>query len=82
MEMLVHAFITSHVDYITPLLLGLHWFPVKAQIEFKILLITFKAIHSLAPKYLCDLLTFKSSLCNLRSSDRFYFLCHLLNGRH
>ena len=43
--------------------------PVKTRIEFKILLITFKAIHGLAPKYLCDLLTFKSSLYNLRSSD-------------
>ena len=29
----------------------------------------FKAIHGLAPKYLCDLLTFKSSLYNLGSSD-------------
>ena len=28
----------------------------------------FKAIHGLAPKYLCDLLTFQSSLHNLRSS--------------
>ena len=54
---------------ISPLLRGLHWLPVKDQIEFKILLITFKAIHDLAPKYLCDLLTFKSSLYNLRSSD-------------
>ena len=34
--------------------------------QFNILLI---AIHDLAPKYLCDLLTFKSSLYNLRSSD-------------
>ena len=105
-EMLVHAFITSRVDFcnsplyglpnynyqlnklqrvlnasarlvcnasrfchISPLLHGLHWLPVKPRIEFKILLITFKAIHSLAPKYLCDLLTFKSSLYNLRSSD-------------
>ena len=55
--------------HISPLLRGLHWLPVKARIEFKILLITFKAIHGLAPKYLCDLLTFKSSLYNLRSSD-------------
>ena len=103
-EMLVHAFITSRVDYcnsllyglpnyqlnklqrvlnasarlvcnaprfchISSLLRGLHWLPVKARIEFKILLITFRAIHGLAPKYLCDLLTFKSSLYNLRSSD-------------
>ena len=102
--MLVHAFITSRIDYcnsllyglpncqlnklqrvsnasarlvcnapgfchISPLLRGLHWLAVKAWIEFKILLITFKAIHGLAPKYLCDLLTFKSSLYNLRSSD-------------
>ena len=57
--------------HISPLLRGLHWLPVKARIEFKILLITFKAIHGLAPKYLCELLTFKSSLYNLR----FYFLC-------
>ena len=55
--------------HISPLLRGLHWLPVKARIEFKILLITFKAIHGLAPKYLCDLLTFKSSLYNLRSSE-------------
>ena len=38
-------------------------------ISWKRLLITFKAIHGLAPKYLCDLLTFKSSSYNLRSSD-------------
>ena len=52
---------------------GLHRLPVKGRIQFKILLITFKAIHfkaihGLAPKYLCDLLTFKSSLYTLRSS--------------
>ena len=58
------GFATSH-----PFLRGLHWLPVKARIEFKILLITFKAIHGLAPKYLRDSLTFKSSLYNLRSSD-------------
>ena len=54
---------------ISPLLRGLHWLPVKVRIQFKILLITFKVIHGLAPKYLCDLLTFKSSLYNLRFSD-------------
>ena len=45
----------------------LHWLPVKARMQFRILLITFKAIHGLAPKYLFDLLTFQSSLYNLRS---------------
>ena len=33
----------------------LHWLPVRARIEFKILLITFKVIKGLAPKYLSDL---------------------------
>ena len=50
------------------LLRSLHWLPVKARIQFKILLITFKAIQGLALKYLCDLLTFKSSLYNVRCS--------------
>ena len=54
--------------HISPLLRGLHWLPVKARTHFKIPLITFKAIHRLAPKYLCELLTFKPSLYNLRSS--------------
>ena len=54
--------------HIPPLLRSLHWLPVKARIQVKILLITFKAIHGLAPEYLCDLLTFKTSFYNLRSS--------------
>ena len=33
---------------ISPLLRGLHWIPVKVRIQFKILLITFKATHGLA----------------------------------
>ena len=42
--------------HITPILKELHWLPVRACIEFKILLITFKAIKGLAPKYLSDLI--------------------------
>ena len=33
----------------SPLLINFHWLPVKHRILFKILLITYKAIHSLAP---------------------------------
>ena len=46
----------------------LHLLPFKARIQFKLLVITFKTIHLLAPKYLCDLPTFRSSSYNLRSS--------------
>ena len=90
-EQLIHAFVTSRLDYcngllygvpecqikklqcvmnasarlfycapkfchITPILKELHWLPERADIEFKILLITLKAIKGLAPKYLSDLI--------------------------
>ena len=41
-----------------PLLMELHWLPIKQRINFKILLITFKALHNQAPTYLADLLTY------------------------
>ena len=43
-------------DHIAPLLNELHWLPIQQRIEFKILLITFKALNRQAPTYLTDLL--------------------------
>ena len=55
---------------ITPLLVDLHWLPVKFRIEFKILLIVFKIFRGLAPLYLSFLITSKPlSKYNLRSSE-------------
>jgi len=39
-------------SHIIPALYELHWLPVLARIHFKILLLAFKAIHSLAPAYI------------------------------
>ena len=36
---------------------SLHWLPVKQRVHFKILLMTFKAIHDLSPQYSIDLIT-------------------------
>ena len=44
-------------DYITPILFDLHWLPVSEQINFKILLLTFKALHQQSPTYIQDLIT-------------------------
>ena len=49
----------SKFCHITPLLMTLHWLPVKYRIHFKILLLTFKAINVLAPSHICDLVTLK-----------------------
>ena len=45
--------------HITSLLQKLHWLPIKYRIQFKILLITFKAIQGLAPSYIVDLICVK-----------------------
>ncbi len=59
---------SSHkFDHITPVLIQLHWLPVKPRINFKILQLTFKALHHKAPEYICNLITVYESPCNLRS---------------
>ena len=59
--------------HITPLLFKLHWLPIRERILFKILLITYKAVHGHAPNYIKDLIKFKiPGKYNLRSnSDNF-----------
>ena len=54
-------------DHITPVLMRLHWLPVKERIEFKILLLTYKSLHGLAPQYLRDLLHIYHPARSLRS---------------
>uniref|UniRef100_A0A8C4DRA9 Reverse transcriptase domain-containing protein n=1 Tax=Dicentrarchus labrax TaxID=13489 RepID=A0A8C4DRA9_DICLA len=47
---------TRKRDHISPVLASLHWLPVKCRIEFKILLLTYKALHGQAPSYLKELI--------------------------
>ena len=49
----------------------LHWLPVKFRLDFKIVLLVNKALHSMAPSYITDLLSTRTISCyQLRSDDQ------------
>ena len=56
-------------EHVSPVRKHLHWLPVHSRIIFKILLLTYKALHGLAPEYLQDLLV-KKPACGLRSDTK------------
>ena len=60
---------TPRYSHITPVMINLHWLPVKFKIIFKVKLLTFNALHGLAPAYLSDIISIKGdSNYNLRSN--------------
>ncbi len=48
---------------------NLHWLPIKARIDFKILVLAWKAYNGIGPKYLSDLLDKKHTTHNTHSAD-------------
>ena len=56
-------------DHITPILKQLHLLPVSCRIEFKILVITFKALNDQAPNYIKELITMSRPVRTLRSAS-------------
>ena len=57
--------------HVTPLLRELHWLPIRQRIEFKMLVIVYKALNGQAPSYIIELLNFKFQTHghNLRSTQ-------------
>ena len=60
---------TGRREHISPVLASLHWLPIKFRIEFKILLITYKALHSQAPSYIEELIELYHPPRALRSEE-------------
>ena len=45
---------TTKYDHITPVLKQLHWLSVNQRINYKILLLTYKALNGQAPSYITE----------------------------
>ena len=74
-KILQHGFLqgprnTSNYEHISPILAKLHWLPVCSRIEYKILLLTFRALNNIGPQYIRDLLNIYTPPRNLRSIDK------------
>ena len=66
----MYVCVVSKYSHISPALYQLHWLPVQHRVHSKILILTFKAIHGLAPKYIIELINIKPrSIYNLRSNQ-------------
>ena len=65
---IVTVFKFSSSLHISPVLIELHWLPVKYRIIFKIILLTYKSLNGCAPSYISELISLKQKgRYNLRS---------------
>ena len=61
---------TRKYEHITPVLIKLHWLPIKFRIRFKVLLLVYKALNGLAPKYIEEQLVPYKPRRHLRSEAK------------
>ena len=57
-------------DHVTPMLIHLHWLPVRARIDYKIAVLCFKCLKKTAPIYLQELIQPYIPSRSLRSASR------------
>ena len=55
---------------VTELMWGLHWLPIRGRIQYKILLIVYKAFTNGSPTYLADMMTSCNPVRSTRSSHK------------
>ena len=53
-------------DSATPLLRERHWLPIVCRVDFKLLVLTYKAMHNDAPVYLCELRSANNNMLEVK----------------
>ena len=62
--------------------MSLHWLPVRYRMISRILLVVYKVMYGLAPKCICDMLSYKQSNdYSLRSDERSLIHVPTIRGR-
>jgi hypothetical protein len=56
-------------DHITEARKKLHWLPIEARIDFKIIVLTWKGLNNMAPSYIRDMLKINERRTDLRSNN-------------
>ena len=72
----------SKTDHISPNLASLHCFPTDSRIQYKLSLLCYNFLNSIAPDYLTELLRIYKPTCQLRSSSDTSILCISTVGTH
>ncbi|KAK7879696.1 hypothetical protein WMY93_033597 [Mugilogobius chulae] len=73
---------TRKYNHISPVLRSLHWLPVTQRIDFKTVLLVFKSLHGLAPKYISDMLVRYEASRTLRTSGTGLLLVPRVRTKH
>ena len=55
---------------VTELMWGLHWLPIRSRIQYKILLLVYKAFTNGSPTYLADMMTSCNPVRSIRSTHK------------
>ena len=60
---------THKYEHITPILKALHWLPVRQRIDFKVLILTYKALNGLVTSYISNMFQEYQPARRLRTTD-------------
>ncbi len=64
--------ISGKYQHISPTMKKLNWLPIQQRIEYKVRLLTYKALNNLAPVYLSDLLQCRVDCGSERDTPYFW----------